>query len=234
MDNLRCPQCESPNVVQVDTDRYECPYCGKTFNRQEALAAQHATTQKIENQKKKNERSGKLITTLTILFFVLAVVVIIGYAINEVRQPDSPKNTNEEVVDTLETDVNEAVVEEFVEEDMSNDEAATEFITDMFNQHKYEDSSFLEKNCTSRMLKKLSDENDYEGYEGYAVWIFRSEAQDYGPAGDKYGIIDIRPYGDEEGLYQYDFYDSGFACSKLIKLVRDGSSFKIDDVRDLL
>lgn len=233
MENLKCPQCGSPNVVQIDADRYECPYCGKTFNQQEALAAQHATTQIIENQKKKNERSGKLITTLTILFFVLAVAAIIGYVVYEVNQPDPTKATNVETIDTLKSDANEAVVEEIVEEDTSDDEAAAEFITDMFNQHKYEDSSFLERNCTSRMLKKLSDEYEYED-GGYAVWIFRSMAQDYGPAGDKYGIIDIRPYGDEEGLYQYDFYDSGFACSKLIKLVKEGSSFKIDDVRDLL
>jgi len=32
MANIKCPSCGSPNVEQIDTDKYQCPYCGKTFS----------------------------------------------------------------------------------------------------------------------------------------------------------------------------------------------------------
>lgn len=27
-----CPNCGSPNVEQIDEDKYQCPYCGETFS----------------------------------------------------------------------------------------------------------------------------------------------------------------------------------------------------------
>lgn len=32
MAEIKCPSCGSPNVEQIDTDKYQCPYCGKTFS----------------------------------------------------------------------------------------------------------------------------------------------------------------------------------------------------------
>ncbi|MBO4593394.1 MAG: NINE protein [Bacteroidaceae bacterium] len=29
---IQCPKCHSTNVIQTDTNRYECPYCGNVFN----------------------------------------------------------------------------------------------------------------------------------------------------------------------------------------------------------
>lgn len=31
MQEVKCPSCGSPNVEQIDTDKYQCPYCGHTF-----------------------------------------------------------------------------------------------------------------------------------------------------------------------------------------------------------
>lgn len=31
MVNIKCPNCGSPNVEQVDVNRFQCPYCGTTF-----------------------------------------------------------------------------------------------------------------------------------------------------------------------------------------------------------
>ena len=109
MDNLRCPQCESPNVVQVDTDRYECPYCGKTFNRQETIVAQHSKRQKIVTQQKKYERTGKGLTFLTILFFLLVVIGVIGYAVYVLTEDDN--KTASEVSEVMDEDSTDGATE---------------------------------------------------------------------------------------------------------------------------
>lgn len=31
MSEVKCPSCGSPNVEQIDVDKYQCPYCGATF-----------------------------------------------------------------------------------------------------------------------------------------------------------------------------------------------------------
>lgn len=36
MSEVKCPSCGSPNVEQIDTDKYQCPYCGKEFNHHAA------------------------------------------------------------------------------------------------------------------------------------------------------------------------------------------------------
>lgn len=55
MNNLKCPQCGSPNTIQVDIDHYECPYCGKTFSIQEEMAVRQNGASKITDVKK-NDR----------------------------------------------------------------------------------------------------------------------------------------------------------------------------------
>lgn len=37
MAQIQCPSCGSPNVEQIDTNKYQCPYCGKTFFTQQAV-----------------------------------------------------------------------------------------------------------------------------------------------------------------------------------------------------
>lgn len=40
MQEIKCPSCGSPNVERIDTDKYQCPYCGHTFTvRKEVEAA---------------------------------------------------------------------------------------------------------------------------------------------------------------------------------------------------
>ena len=33
---IQCPKCHSTNVIQTDTNRYECPYCGNVFTASQA------------------------------------------------------------------------------------------------------------------------------------------------------------------------------------------------------
>jgi len=34
MAKIKCPSCGSPNVEQIDTNKYQCPYCGSEFSPQ--------------------------------------------------------------------------------------------------------------------------------------------------------------------------------------------------------
>lgn len=44
MSLIKCPSCGSPNVEQIDVDKYQCSYCGKTFSQ-----SQNAPTEKVIN-----------------------------------------------------------------------------------------------------------------------------------------------------------------------------------------
>ncbi len=44
MEEIKCPSCGSPNIEQIDTDKYQCPYCGKTFS-----SASVKSTSKVVN-----------------------------------------------------------------------------------------------------------------------------------------------------------------------------------------
>ena len=59
----------------------------------------------------------------------------------------------------------------------------------------------LEKCCTQRLLRKLRADYGYDG-EGYAVWLFRTGAQD-----DVSEIREVAALGD--GRYRVDFVDMG-------------------------
>lgn len=102
-----------------------------------------------------------------------------------------------------------------------------EFIRDMYLQSLYEDYSFLEKHCSQSLLARLSEEYDYDG-EGYAVWKFRSGAQD-GPS-DEHAIIRIESEAD--GWYRYTATDMGITFTRRIKLSSQGGKIVIEDLAD--
>lgn len=101
------------------------------------------------------------------------------------------------------------------------------FIRDMYEKVLYEDYGFLEKHCTEGLLTKLSEAYDYEG-DGYAVWEFRSGAQD-GP-GDEHSVISIEDQGD--GWYRYVAMDMGLTFTKRIRLSHEGGKTMIEDIAD--
>ena len=103
----------------------------------------------------------------------------------------------------------------------------------MFDAKYYEDEGFIEKYCTKNLKKKLKEEIDVdvEGEEGYASWLFRSDAQD-GPS-DEYKLIKFIPEGN--GWYKYDFIDMGVSGSHRIKFIvhvnpRNQAEFYIDEL----
>ena len=80
----------------------------------------------------------------------------------------------------------------------------------------------LKKYCAPRLLNKLASDYDYDGY-GYAIWDFRSGAQDgVGPT----KILSITPLGDM--WYRYDFVDMGFKGAKKVHFVKTNGAMKMD------
>lgn len=103
-----------------------------------------------------------------------------------------------------------------------------DFIKSTYNDKKYEDYAFLKQYCTNRMLNKLRREYEYDG-DGYAVWLFRSGAQD-GPS-DEYRIISVAP--EENNWYTYSYYDMGIKGINRVKIIKDGDILKIDDIETI-
>lgn len=114
-----------------------------------------------------------------------------------------------------------------IEEKSVKEDIAKDFITKMYNKSQFEDVGFLKTHCSPKLLQKLSEAYDYDGEEGYASWLFRSDNQD-GP-NDKHEIIQIEPEGNN--WYKYEFYDMGTKGSRRIKLLlRANGNITIDDI----
>ena len=113
--------------------------------------------------------------------------------------------------------------------DAQKEQEAIAFITDMYNNIKYEDYDFLRKNCTAKMLKFLRDNYDYDCEDGncLAVWMFRSDNQD--GINEKHGIISVIPQGDD--WYRYTFYDMGYKAARTIKIINDNGKMMIDGLK---
>ena len=107
-----------------------------------------------------------------------------------------------------------------------SEQEVIDFITEFYNNRNFEDYAFLEDHCSPEMLKKLQDDYEYEG-GGYAVWDFRTDAQD--GTSDKHGVISVEPQGDD--WYKYKFYDMGNKGSHLIKVVAADGTFRIEDLK---
>lgn len=100
MSTLKCPQCGSPNVVQVDVNRYECPYCGKTFNMQEGMVAQQETFSSTPAPKKSSSKT----TTIIIVMLLLAILAGGGWYAYQKYQKKHNVSDEVGVVDTIVVD----------------------------------------------------------------------------------------------------------------------------------
>ena len=98
-----------------------------------------------------------------------------------------------------------------------------EFLTNMYNNSLYYEYDFLENHCSRPLLTMLENDYDYD-HEGvaYAIWDFRTSAQDGKPDSDNTNkIINVESVGD--GWFTYEFYDQGWRGKKRVKaFVKDG------------
>lgn len=83
----------------------------------------------------------------------------------------------------------------------------------------------IAKYCTKKLAQKLADDYEYEG-GGYAIWDFRSGAQD--------GDSDIQEVSNIEslggGVYKVQYNDMGTKGSCNITVVVDGDNVLFDEI----
>ena len=103
------------------------------------------------------------------------------------------------------------------------------FITQMYNNKRYEDYDFLRKHCSAELLKKLQDACPYDTDEKvYATWLFRSSQQDSKPGADGRTIIlEVKADGD---WFIYTALDMGWEFTNKIKITNKGSEIIIEDI----
>ena len=119
-----------------------------------------------------------------------------------------------------------------LKEALEGDPAIFAFIKSMYENQLYYDKEFLEHHCTKRMLQHLRDEYDYDG-EGYAIWLFRTSAQDGKPGAE--GVIDkvLSITKDSEGWYHYTFTDGGWRGENKLKAHVENGEVMIDDLKSV-
>ena len=124
---------------------------------------------------------------------------------------------------TTSTESNEEVIESVSDKDQNQVKAFLQELYDkyVFGNEEFCDFEEIVEHFSPKILTKLRNEFEYDG-GGYAVWLFRTGAQD-GPE-DKSEVISISTEGD--GWYTVSFSDMGIkgSCRFQAKIV-DGIVF---------
>ena len=103
------------------------------------------------------------------------------------------------------------------------------FITQMYNNKRYEDYDFLRKHCSTELLKKLQDAYPYDA-DGiaYATWLFRSGKQDSKPGTEgKTIMLEVKLDGD---WFVYTALDMGWKFTNKIRIANKRGEIIIEDV----
>lgn len=157
------------------------------------------------------------------LFNIMAVIAIIFVGIS---CSSKSEKANDPIADRKIEFVSENEPTGTIADSVTQANAIIDFITDFYNNRKFEDETFLEQHCSERLLKKLRNDYEYEG-GGLATWDFRSDAQD-GP-NERHEIISIEPQGDN--WYLYKFYDMGIKGSHEICVIQNDEDYVIDELK---
>jgi len=89
MTEIKCPSCGSPNVEQIDVDKYQCPYCGKSFSYRDAVVSQQAQQAQEFEPKQFEDKPGCFMNGLC---FLVPLVGIILYFVKKNQQPNCAKS----------------------------------------------------------------------------------------------------------------------------------------------
>lgn len=98
-----------------------------------------------------------------------------------------------------------------------DDAKAIEFIKDFYTNCVFGKPDYipiLKKHCTPKLLKELKANYGYDG-ESYAIWNFRTGAQD-GPSNVS-KVTSVTALGN--GFYKVNFIDMGIEGNRTLKIV---------------
>lgn len=238
---IKCPECG--NVVSEFAK--QCPVCGCPI--QPINSASHRQQQSsYRRQQPSRQRNDGMSTWLYVVIMLLAGAIIgvstalfINYKkqqdaehqafVNIERKEAMAKAENERKAARAEAEREEAAAKKKSEEERQ----IINFITYMYNDRKYEDYDFLERHCTVKLLNKLRRDYYYDCDDGrcYAVWAFRSGAQDCKDGACEYRITSVHHVSGN--TYDYSYYDMGWRGTNRIKVFISHGNEIIDDVKQL-
>lgn len=89
MADIKCPSCGSPNIEQIDVDKYQCPYCGKSFSYRDTVVPQQAQQTQVFGSEPIDDKPGCLMNGLC---FCIPLVGIILYFVKKNEQPKCAKS----------------------------------------------------------------------------------------------------------------------------------------------
>ena len=143
--------------------------------------------------------------------FLLCIVAVMMTALFSISCGNQSGKTEEKEVSENVTKTEAEVIES-----VNDDAAVKDFLTTLYNNYvfEYKDFSAIKQHFAPNVLKRLKDGYDYDG-EGYAVWLFRTGAQD-GPS-DVSKVNSIEK--DSDGWYVVKYTDMGIegTCRFLVE-----------------
>lgn len=74
MNEMKCPSCGGSNLVQIDTNKYQCPYCGTAISATLAPADSDNNEAITEN----DTDTGEISSTSSLLYIASLVFYVIG------------------------------------------------------------------------------------------------------------------------------------------------------------
>ena len=123
----------------------------------------------------------------------------------------------------------EAQAEEsvIVSENPDEEVLVKDFLTKLYADYVFgsQDFSAVKTHFSEDVLKRLKDEYEYDDEDGYAVWLFRTDAQD-GPS----DVCQVNSVNKEEnGWYAVEYVDMGLEGKCLFSVqLRDNEVFVSD------
>lgn len=155
--------------------------------------------------------------------FIIAVAAI---AVSCGNKQQSLKSECDSLITTADSQIEEATPKNNAEDiDAKAIEKIQEFYKNYVFGREEATDEVITKYCTKKLAKKLVDDYEYEE-GGYAIWDFRSDAQD-GPS-DVQEVTAIESLGD--GVYKVKYNDMGNKGSCKITIVVEGDNILFDKI----
>ena len=144
-----------------------------------------------------------------VFLMVAAAVIAVGCGNRQAAQQQESEATDSVRAEVVDPAIE--LIDQFYKSYVFGDEETTEEV--------------VKRYCTKKLAKKLADDYEYEG-GGYAIWDFRSGAQD--GDSDVQKVNSIVPLG--EGRYKVNYNDMGIIGACTITVVVENGSILFDEI----
>ena len=164
-------------------------------------------------------------------FFLISAAALAVSCGNVQKNPEQPEKDSTVVALTDTVKPEGAPTESNPEFDAKVEAIIREFYNDCIWGDKYysvegmeAQEAILSQYCTKSLIEWLAEDNQFD-VPCYAIWDFRSDAQDSNGENE---IYSVEPLGG--GKYKVSFNDGGTKGSCVLSVVVDGDDIKFDEI----